>query len=172
MAEQSKIIEEIKALERDLPRIPNAPRLLADDFTPEALGELMSRQDQRIGVLGSEGGLFDTLAGRYSNGVPNIDAVLKFWAGETTYVDRRGRDAIFLEDPHLTVVLSPQPEVVQGLAGKPGFRGRGLVARFLYLLPESRLGARKAEPSRSVVTWTRLATKGTSRRSTMRRCMT
>lgn len=140
-------IEEIKEMEQELPEVPEAPRLLADDFTPEALAVLMARHDQRIALLEAEGGLFDTLAGRYSNGVPNLDAVLKFWAGEACQIDRRSRDSIFLDDPHLTLVISPQPTVVQGLAGHPGFRGRGLVGRFLYFMPQSRLGSRAVESS-------------------------
>ena len=41
--------------------------------------------------------------------------------------------------------LSPQPSVLNGLVGKPGFRGRGLLARFLYLLPPSPLGYRSLD---------------------------
>ena len=138
-------MERIKTLEAEIPDIPALPRLLADDFTPEALGVMMGEHDQRIGVLEAEGGLFDTLSGRYSSGVPNLDAVLKFWSGEAAQIDRQGRDSICLDDPHLTLVISPQPEVVQGLASKPGFRGRGLIGRFLYFLPISKLGFRDAE---------------------------
>lgn len=140
-----EIIEDIKAMERALPEVPLSPRLLADDFTPEALGMLMERHEQRVGVLEAEGGLFDTLSGKYSNGIPNLDAVLKFWSGESCQIDRRGRDSIFLDDPHLTLVISPQPEIVQGLASRPGFRGRGLIGRFLYVMPQSRLGRRSVE---------------------------
>ncbi|MEA4856548.1 MAG: DUF3987 domain-containing protein [Solidesulfovibrio sp.] len=139
------LIEDIKSMERALPEVPISPRLLADDFTPEALGMLMERHEQRIGVLEAEGGLFDTLSGRYSNGIPNLDAVLKFWSGESCQIDRRGRDSIFLDDPHLTLVISTQPEIVQGLADRPGFRGRGLIGRFLYVIPQSRLGWRSVE---------------------------
>ncbi|NDY55202.1 DUF3987 domain-containing protein [Desulfovibrio sulfodismutans] len=147
-AQQRKdLIQEIKAMEKELPDVPRAPRLLADDFTPEALALLMERHEQRIGLLEAEGGLFDTLAGRYSNGVPNLDAVLKSWSGETCQIDRRGAETIILNDPHLTLVISPQPEVVQALAGQPGFRGRGLVGRFLYFMPRSRLGTRSLDSS-------------------------
>jgi hypothetical protein len=41
--------------------------------------------------------------------------------------------------------LSPQPDVLHGLSSKPGFRGRGLLARFLYALPLSPLGNRKLD---------------------------
>lgn len=139
------MIEEIKEMERRLPEVPIVPRLLADDATPEALAVLLEQQDERIGMIEAEGGFFDTLAGRYSNGVPNLDLILKGWCGEPAQVDRRGRDAIFLKSPLLTLVISPQPEIVQGLASRPGFRGRGLVGRFLYVLPRSLLGHRVVE---------------------------
>jgi putative DNA primase/helicase len=46
----------------------------------------------------------------------------------------------------LTVGVSPQPDVLETLKDKPGFRGRGLLARFLYGLPKSPLGHRTLEP--------------------------
>ena len=50
----------------------------------------------------------------------------------------------YIQRPCLTIGLAVQPEVLQGLAGRPGFRGRGLLARFLYSLPESLVGRRQA----------------------------
>ncbi|MGE4556087.1 MAG: DUF3987 domain-containing protein [Desulfovibrionaceae bacterium] len=135
-------IKEISEMEKTIPTLPVASRLLADDFTPEALVPLMELHEQRIGVLEAEGGLFDILAGLYSKGVPNLDAVLKCWSGEACQIDRRSREPVFLNDPHLTMVISPQPEVVLGLTRKPGFRGRGLLGRFLFLWPKSLLGER------------------------------
>jgi hypothetical protein len=44
----------------------------------------------------------------------------------------------------LTIGLTVQPEVLQGLASRPGFRGRGLLARFLYSLPAGLVGRRQA----------------------------
>jgi hypothetical protein len=49
-----------------------------------------------------------------------------------------------MERPCLTIGLAVQPEVLRGLAARPGFRGRGLLARFLYSLPESLVGRRQA----------------------------
>ncbi|MDP2848602.1 MAG: DUF3987 domain-containing protein, partial [Humidesulfovibrio sp.] len=140
------LIDEIKALEAELPEVPAAPRLLIDDVTPEAIPAFMERQQERAGIIEAEGGLFDILAGRYSKGVPNLDAVLKLWSGEAVHVDRRSGQNIVLHDPALTICLSPQPDIVRGLADKPGFRGRGLLGRFLFLLPKSRVGSREVEP--------------------------
>lgn len=140
------LIEEIKTLESELPEVPASPRLLMDDVTPESIPHFLSRQKECAGILEAEGGLFETLAGRYSSGVPNLDAVLKFWGGEPVHVDRRSGEAIVLSNPALTICLSPQPEIIRGLVDKPGFRGRGLVGRFLFLLPKSRVGSRDVEP--------------------------
>lgn len=118
-----------------------APRLLCDDITPEALASLLSNHG-KIGVFSAEGGIFETMAGRYQNGVPNIDVYLKGWSGDTIRVDRVSRLPEFIRDPALNMCLAIQPEVVRSLSAKPGFRGRGLVGRFLYALPESNLGQR------------------------------
>lgn len=135
--------EEIAALEKALPEVPAMPRLLVDDATPESLAALLAEQDpQRLGMMVAEGGFFDILAGRYSSGAPNLDLVLKSWSGESVTVDRRSAPPILLSKPLLTICLSPQPELVRGLADKPGFRGRGLLGRFLYVLPQSRVGYR------------------------------
>ncbi len=141
-----EVIAEVKALEAELPEVPAAPRLLIDDVTPEAIPAFMERQQERAVIIEAEGGFFDILAGRYSKGVPNLDAVLKLWSGEAVHVDRRSGQNIVLHDPALTICLSPQPEVVRGLADKPGFRGRGLLGRILFLLPKSRVGSREVEP--------------------------
>jgi hypothetical protein len=143
-AEREGLMREIASLEMTLTEVPQAPRLLADDITAEALAALMADHGQRLGIASTEGGLFDTLAGRYSNGVPNLDLVLKAHAGEPVRVDRKNAPPIIMNNPALTLCLSPQPEVLAGLMGKPGFRGRGLLGRFVYVLPQSRLGSRTA----------------------------
>jgi len=158
--DRRNLINEIKTLEAELPEISDTPRLLIDDVTPEAIPVFMERQQERAGIIEAEGGFLDILAGRYSKGVPNLDAVLKCWSGETVHVDRRSGPPIVLHNPALTLCLSPQPDVVRGLADKPGFRGRGLLGRFLFLLPRSRVGKRNVEPeSISQVVQARYAAK-------------
>jgi replicative DNA helicase len=68
---------------------------------------------------------------------------LKGHAGDLLKVDRRGRSPEYVERPCLTIGLTVQPEVLRGLADRPGFRGRGLLARFLYALPASLVGHRQ-----------------------------
>jgi replicative DNA helicase len=123
---------------------PAYPRLLADDATPEALARLLAEQGERMSLFSAEGGIFEMMAGRYSQGVPNLDVYLKGHAGDLLRVDRRSGPPVLMNHPALTMGLAVQPDVLRGLADKPGFRGRGLIARFLYALPPNLMGRRRA----------------------------
>ena len=123
--------------------VPPLPRWLVDDATPEALAGLLATYG-RIALLSPEGDVFDQMAGRYNQAAgPNLGVYLKGHAGDLLKVDRRGRPPEYIERPCLTIGLAVQPEVLRGLAGRPGFSGRGLLARFLYSLPASLVGRRQ-----------------------------
>ncbi|NYH52800.1 hypothetical protein HNR06_002389 [Nocardiopsis arvandica] len=129
-------IEEIK--------IPPIPQLVADDVTPERAASILCDQGGRLAVLSAEGGIFQILAGRYS-GAPNFDLFLKGHAGDMLRVDRRDRTE-HVESAVLTLGLAVQPDVIREIATGPGFRGKGLLGRFLYALPESNIGTREVDP--------------------------
>ena len=138
-------------LGRELQRkeVVYALRLLADDATPEALSKLLMEQEGRIALLSPEGDVFDLMAGRYSDAVPRLGVYLKGHAGDDLRVDRVSKDRPpeYVHQPALSVGLTVQPSVLVGLTEKPGFRGRGLLARFLYSLPTSRVGYRNLNPA-------------------------
>jgi replicative DNA helicase len=134
------------AAELDNLIVPAEPRLLADDATPEALTSLLAAQGGRIAIMSPEGGCFDIMAGRYANGAANFDVWLKGHAGDAIRVDRKGRPAEFVPHPALTMGLAVQPVVLRQIVGREGFRGRGLLARFLYAVPRSIIGRRMVEP--------------------------
>ena len=136
---------EIAELEAGLPEIPKAPQVWGDDITPENLGTVMADNGERMAILSDEAGLFEMMGGRYSGGIPNIDIYLQNHAGSSVRVNRGSRPPVFLQNPVLTIGISPQPDVLRGLTEKPSFRGRGLLARFLYALPASNLGRRTGE---------------------------
>lgn len=121
-------------------------RLLADDTTPEKLVDLMDIQGGCITVCSAEGGVFDSMAGRYEKGA-NFDVYLKGHAGDMIVVDRIGRRTNSIPDPRLTMLLTIQPEVLSGLMGNTTFRGRGLCGRFLYAMCKSKVGHREISPS-------------------------
>ena len=143
--ELNGIEAEILEIEKDLVEVPSYPQKWSQDVTTERLGSLMSEHDGVMSILSAEGGVFDIIGGRYSNGIPNLDLYLQSHSGDPVKVDRGSREPVYLDHPALSLGLSPQPEVLRGLVDKPGFRGKGLLARFLYLLPKTNLGYRKLE---------------------------
>ena len=127
-----------------------SPQYIGDDTTPESVALLLSDNVGRFALLSPEGDVFDLMAGRYSSsGVPNLGVYLKGHAGDDIRVNRANRDFVprYVRKPALTIGIAIQPEVLRGLTLKKGFRGRGLLGRFLYSLPQSLLGHRKINPS-------------------------
>lgn len=126
-------------------RLPVVPRCVVDDCSPERLTTLLRDQGGRIAVMAAEGDVFDLMKGRYSaSGMANFGVFVRGHAGDTLRVDRVGRDADFVPAPALTMGLAVQPDIIQGLMKHEGFRGRGLLGRFLYSIPKSTLGSRDA----------------------------
>lgn len=117
-------------------------RYYVDDVTPEKLGSIIAENNGKAAIFTPEGGIFDLLKGMYTRHV-NIDVFLKGYSGDSIRVDRIGRGSETVYDPALTVMLMAQPGVLAGVMENENFRGRGLTARFLYSVPESRVGTRK-----------------------------
>jgi len=143
------LTREALGLAQELARlaVPTPPRFLADDTSPERLSTLLRDQGGRMAIVSPEGDIFDLMAGKYSaSNAPNFGVFLKGHAGDTLRVDRVNRPTEYVKNPALTLGLAVQPEVLRGLVDKPGFRGRGLLARFLYSVPESLLGRRATDP--------------------------
>lgn len=142
--------EETDRLARDIAEfaVPKAPRLLADDCTPEKLAALMADNGGRMAVLSPEGGIFDVMAGRFSKDgrTPNLMLFLMAHAGDDLPVDRMSRPGEYLTGPALTLGLTTQTYVLRQLANRPDFRGTGLLARLVYGLPESYVGRRRIDP--------------------------
>ena len=143
--EAEALAQQVADLEAKAPAIPKPARLFTGDVTTEHLGTMMSEQREAMAVMNAEGGLFETMAGRYGNQIPNFDLYLSGHAGDSVRVDRGSREPVMLDDPRLTVGLAVQPDVLSSLSSKPGFRGRGLLGRFLYAVPETNLGDRAGD---------------------------
>jgi hypothetical protein len=139
-----ELVEELNGLE-----VLKSPQYIGDDATPESVALLLSDNAGRFALLSPEGDIFDLMAGRYSsNGAPNLGVYLKGHAGDDIRVNRANRDFLprYISKPALSIGVAVQPEVLRGLTLKKGFRGRGLLGRFLYSLPKSLLGFRKINP--------------------------
>lgn len=152
---RDEALAEVDRLARELERTrkPFMPRFTADNVTPEKLTSLLAEQRGRIAVLSAEGGFFSILQGRYSEGMPDLDTVLKGYSGELIQTDRQSRASEFIRNPALTICLAIQNQVLDGLTENEEFRERGLLARFFYSVPHSLVGYRKleAEPVNAAV---------------------
>ncbi|CAN5558854.1 hypothetical protein BH09CHL1_BH09CHL1_14170 [soil metagenome] len=128
-------------LEQDRP--PVVTQLIADDVTPEKLNALLQDQGGAFAILSPEGGsVFGHVGGRYS-GMPNMETLLHGHAGDPIRVARASREGESIPRPYLTLAVSPQPIVAEQLQEIPGFRERGLAARFLACFPPSLVGYRQ-----------------------------
>ena len=117
-------------------------RLFCGDVTPEKLVGVMKANNEKAAVISAEGGIFGTLAGRYSSGQANIDIILQGYSGDSVRIDRQNRESIDINNPKLTMLIFAQPRILEEVMANELFRGRGLSARFLYLFPASRVGNR------------------------------
>jgi hypothetical protein len=134
---------ELKDLENQLEDLPEVKpvRFFADDCSSEALTSLLANNNGRFAVISTEGGIFDIMAGRYSNKT-NIDVWLKGHCGDVIRVDRLGREAEYIPHPALSALLTIQPSVLDDIMSNDTMSGRGLIARFLYSCPKSQIGSR------------------------------
>ncbi|MEZ0053245.1 hypothetical protein ABIA30_004272 [Mycobacterium sp. MAA66] len=122
--------------------VPELRRLLADDATPEALNSRLAANRGRLAVVSAEGGMFDTLTGRYSKGGANLDGWNKGYTGDPIIVDRVGREGESIDRPALTVCLAVQPSVLDKVCADERFAGTGLLSRLSIAQPRSMIGSR------------------------------
>ena len=152
VTERNKLFEQIVADEAALQSVLAMPQLFANDLTPEALATTLREQDGRLAVISDEGGIMETMAGLYTRGSANVDVLLKGIDGGHVRICRKNSES-FNINPYLTLILLVQPQILQNMAGKHAFHGNGTLERFLFVLPESRLGYRKLDgPSMSATT--------------------
>lgn len=136
-------IQDVVSAQKELAELEEVTlmKLLVDDITSEAMVKVMKENNERISIMTAEGGIFGMLAGRYSN-QPNMDIFLKAYSGERYSTERMTRKGEDLDHPLLTLLVMVQPIIIQEAMQNREFRERGLLARFLYSIPSSRVGSR------------------------------
>ncbi|MFZ5483733.1 MAG: DUF3987 domain-containing protein [Pseudomonadota bacterium] len=153
---RARLREEAAREEEDMPLEIHPPKLFTGDTTAETLQNLLVRQGERMAVLTDEAGIFLVMAGLYSGGNASLDVFLQGHAGSPVRVDRADREA-YLERPALSFGLALQPGVLADVASGRRFRDSGLLARFLYGIPESNVGKRDVRRRASISETTRQA---------------
>lgn len=118
-------------------------KILADDVTPEEVLTLMQQNNESISVFSSEGGLFDVLAGLYTDGKSHYDVFLKSYSGDYIQVDRRSGQHVTFQNPAITMLLFLQPAVISKVMENEDFKGRGMISRLLFCFPHSLIGRRR-----------------------------
>jgi hypothetical protein len=77
----------------------------------------------------------------------NFDVYLKGHAGDPIKAKRMGRPGEECLLPALSVAVCIQPDVVHGLAREQSLRGKGMLARFFWVIPRGRMGRRLIAPA-------------------------
>lgn len=133
--------KEIEHEELDMPDEMHSPRLFCGDVTTERLQSLLAEQNERIGVLSDEAGLFLIMSGLYSGGAANLDVFLMGYSGSPMRIDRASRE-VRMDRPALSIGLMIQPGILADVSNHRRFRDSGLLARFLFAMPASNVGHR------------------------------
>src|SRR5690606_9880082 len=98
-----------------------------------------------VGIISAEGGVFASISGRYQQGTPQLDLILKAYDGDPYRVDRVGRDPITIARPAVVLGLTVQPHVLAETTHTPALRERGLMGRFTYCVPADTVGTRSVD---------------------------
>lgn len=137
----TRMQQEIEDLESQTPVVPPLPQLTADDATPESVCSLLAGNDERLTLSSAEPDLFDMMMGRYSS-KPNLGIYLKGHDGDAHKENRKSGIPVSLSAPLLTICVMAQPEAVEDAGQQRVLKGRGLLARFLFVMPPSPVGYR------------------------------
>ena len=131
-----KLNEQIEKME-----VPHFMQLITTDSTNEALIELLEENNGAVGVMCDEGGIFDVAGGLYSDSQSNINVYLNAYDGQSIIVNRK---TLGLNIPRATMAVGVccQNSVLANIMSKRNFTGKGLTQRFIYCLPDSRVGTR------------------------------
>jgi replicative DNA helicase len=137
--EIAELVTEIEKLKAKPPT-----RFFVDDVTLEKLGSLLGEYG-RICVSSDEGTILSNVAGRYAkDGRSSFGLLLQAYSGTEIRIDRKSDDEpVYVRNPRLTICIAVQPSVIEGLAQDRTMREQGLLARFLYSLPDSLVGSRE-----------------------------
>lgn len=111
------------------------PLLVCQQSTAEAL--IKGLQDYgRLACLTAEGSdIFASMMGQYSDKDELSSVWLSAFDGEDTSRTTLSRGAETASRPVLTICVTTQPSVLSKIIGSEQFRGRGMLARFTWVVP-------------------------------------
>lgn len=139
---KESLIAQMTEAQSLLEKEPTKPQLWTEDTTSESLRKLVV-ENGSIGVFSAEGGSVLESFGRYS-GTKGAD--LGIWlaghAGDPGKATRMKGDSASSKEQLISVCLTAQKQVLQCVGKDKMLRGRGLLDRFLWFIPEDPRGTR------------------------------
>lgn len=151
-AQDAGDVKQAQDLSSQLSSAPRAeePQLMASDVTAQKLGSLLA-EHRCMAIVSAEPSIIPTMMGRWGGGKVSseLDVFLQGHAGDAIRVDRIGRPSEFVDEPRLTLAIGLQPEALRSLSSSET-AGRGLLARFLYVLPPDVRGMARLKNSSPV----------------------
>lgn len=144
---EQDLYEAIKAADAAAAKVPELPRILADDATPEAVANLLAQHGERLAIMSTEADLFDMVLRGKTGSRVNFNVYLKAWSGDSLIRDRKGGsdtgpELTDLAHPLMTVSCTVQPSVLARLSNDEEMAARGFSARFMMAMPEGLVGRR------------------------------
>jgi hypothetical protein len=142
---RQSLTDEAAQLASKLPAGAVMPKLVVSDRTTEKLELDLAQQAGALLIADEEAAtLFAIAGGRYTrDGSAQLDVYLKAYDRGVIDTGRISRDLVRCETPELSIVVTPQPILLQQLHQHPEFNHRGLLPRFLFSLPPSLIGFRR-----------------------------
>lgn len=121
---------------------PIRPEIIAQDITPEQIAIQVRDRGGKIAIMDHEGGVLNTIAGRYNSGMANLDILLKGYDGDGYKVNRFNRD-IEIPAVYASVCLFIQPGILSDTKNIKNFIESGFFGRSLFFNPKPKVGYRK-----------------------------
>lgn len=104
------------------------------DFTPEALDDILSKNKGVGAIIDSEGRFFKSINGKYSK-VADFDTVLAGYTADDVKIHRKSSNTKDF-NPNISTIITTQPIVLKEVMRNVYFKEKGLLARFLYTYPK------------------------------------
>ena len=136
-----KTINEIEDQIDAMPPIIQMPNLVQNDITPEALVKQIQANGEVCGVISAEADPIEVALGLYSD-KPNFTIYLKGYSVERYTSNRVGGGETVIEQPRVVLSVMMQRDPMLKLAENRQARKRGFIARTLFAVPQSKVGAR------------------------------
>lgn len=160
-ADADKITELEKEADELKRSLKPEPEYMLADLTMEAVAQAMEDHQGRAAVVFDEADFLSVLSGkqyqRYGATV-NLLPALSGYTNSSLHGKRVGRGEWHIARASLAVCLGVQPKLLRDFMEDAGGIDRGLHARFLYFLPESKIGTRSSAggtlPSSIMGWWT------------------